>query len=243
MEANIPIELLIQMSGRREIDPWDVDLVKVIERLFEELLAKKGSRELQEAAQIILSVSVLLRLKSERLFVPQFGAEEGDLVDFGDFDYEDSEVEALLSSPQNSRDFLQRKEALLRPNRTRSVTLDELVALFKEVETQAPRLVKRKRNSLRDLALDDEISMREDEDTEALEIAHEENLEAKIELFTTFFEKSVLRGERVPLSSFDSLFLDCTDTFLAALFYSHGGKAELWQEKFYGEIVLVREKG
>ncbi len=57
-------DLLIDLVKKNEIDPWNVDIIEVVDRYID---AIKGMRilDLRVPANIILAASILLRLKSE----------------------------------------------------------------------------------------------------------------------------------------------------------------------------------
>ena len=90
--SEIGPEVLVEMSAKGEIDPWDVDLVYVIDKFLNKLADRQDKQELKEAARIIFFVSVLLKLKSQRIYQkpnnqPALG--DDDFLDFENIDFEE----------------------------------------------------------------------------------------------------------------------------------------------------------
>ncbi len=243
-------ELLVQMAQKGEIDPWNVDLVFVIDKFLSQLKKGEGKQELKEAAHVIFFVSVLLRIKSQKIYVrPPEQAEineddpYGDLIDFEEIDFEELNARENLSqmlSPRALDTVLSRNPRGLKEPRKRKITLDDIINLFKQAESNVSKVKRKKKSSLEDFADEGDIVIREDEDTDIMELAHDENLEHKIQLLSEYILRTLEINRETPLSSLHGTVGDWVDTFLSALFLSHSGKTEMYQEKFYEEILLKR---
>ncbi|HEY9885759.1 MAG TPA: segregation/condensation protein A [Vampirovibrionales bacterium] len=241
-------EILVEMAKKNEIDPWDVDLKLVIDKFLTHLNNKDEKQELKEAARIIFFVSVLLRIKSQKIYTRPDPAEEvdefgDDLIDFENIDFEEldenKDPSKLLST--NALDHaLTRNTRAMKQKRGRGVTLEELVKLFEEAEHKVSKRKFKKKTTLEDFDDEDGIVLREDEDTDILDLAHDENLEQKIEILSKYILETLSLQTKTALSEIKDAVGDNVDTFLSALFLTHSGKTEIEQIKFYEEIWLKR---
>ena len=66
MEECHPIELLINLVISEQMDPWDIDIVKITERFLREI-NRMRELNLKFGGKFLLATSFLLRLKSESL--------------------------------------------------------------------------------------------------------------------------------------------------------------------------------
>ena len=242
------LELLVEMSRRGDIDPWDVDLVLVIDKFLNELGQGQEKQELKEAARIIFFVSVLLKIKSQTLYNQPIEQEledppfDDDLLDFQNIEFtelnnQQTDYQQILS-PRSLDRVLVRNTKPLKPARGRKITLTQLIDIFKKnTETQSLK----KRKSTKPLSPEfEEIALREDEEADILELAHDENLEQKIELLSQYILHNLQLEKQTSLSELQDSIGDWVDTFLSALFLSHAGKTEIWQSEIYDELWLKR---
>ena len=107
-------ELLMELVEKEKLDPWDIDIVKVVDSYIAAVKELK-IMDLRIPANIILAASILLRLKSEML---TFGVVEEPV----------EEAEAPGRSPPLVDDLSLR----LRPPMKRKLTLDELISALDE---------------------------------------------------------------------------------------------------------------
>ncbi|HII75714.1 MAG TPA: segregation/condensation protein A, partial [Methanolinea sp.] len=61
-----PVEILVQMAERGEIDPWNIDIVEVTDRFLSELERRK-ELDLRISGRTLFYAALLLRMKSEIL--------------------------------------------------------------------------------------------------------------------------------------------------------------------------------
>ena len=244
-------ELLVQMAEKKEIDPWDVDLVYVIDRFLSQLANKQDKQELKEAARIIFSVSVLLRIKSQNLYVkpPAESSLESsaevydDLINFENVEFEEmknSQQYAEMLTPKALDRVLSRNPKGLKEARKRRITLDDLLSLFAQAEQQTHKEKKKKKKSLQDFVDEGEVVIREDEETDIVDLAHDENLEQKIQMLSEYIFQRLELNKETSLTALKGVLGGWADTFLSALFLSHAGKTEISQQVFYDEIWLRR---
>ena len=133
-----PVEILVQMAERGEIDPWNIDIVEVTDRFLAEL-ERRRELDLRVSGRTLFYSSVLLRMKSEYLDSPQESEDEEEFSDedpfSGDADpFAEDVVTARALGPIEmlEREIdrrIKRKDARKRP-----VTLYELITQLKLAE-------------------------------------------------------------------------------------------------------------
>jgi segregation and condensation protein A len=168
------IALLIELAERGEIDPWDVQVIDVIDRYLSKLIstqeATQADREadLSQSGQAFLSASMLVLFKANTLVE----LESSDDLDQSEdlLPVEDGVRERRLPLEQQ---LCRRPTAL--PPQKRRVTLQELIEQLQlmatQLQVQSEGIVSTKttrRNHLR--------SQSRTQALRALELAHQENL-------------------------------------------------------------------
>ncbi|MFB2834207.1 segregation/condensation protein A [Floridanema evergladense] len=124
------ISLLIDLAERGEIDPWDVQVIQVIDLVLSQLAAISDNRsgsceaDLTQSGQAFLDASLLVLLKAKTLEALELSAAEVDAE-------EESEIVALDNwgnplLPRNLERQLRRRPTPAPPARRR-VTLQELI--------------------------------------------------------------------------------------------------------------------
>ncbi|MCC5628695.1 segregation/condensation protein A [Nostoc sphaeroides CHAB 2801] len=258
MEASELLEtitLLIYQAQQGEIDPWDVQVIEVIDRYLE-LMAPEAIRrgyesDLSQSGQAFLSASMLVLFKANTLMqLSTVGDIQDGVVDDSLLENEDG------ISHQGHRLPLERqlrRRASAMPPPKRRVTLQELIKQLQIMANQL-KLVEKVSKPIRPRRLPSVQSMRE-----ALELAHQENLtEVARELEQVLnisarelnLEQNWLNLEQlVELwtqtkylnqngSGHDSKHSNLVSVFWALLLLSAQSKVELFQEEFYHEIKI-----
>jgi segregation and condensation protein A len=242
------IELLVQMAGKGEIDPKNIDIIDVTDR-FLKAIAAAPKENLRQSGKTLFHASVLLRLKAEALLV-----EKNEMVDFGDdfleFDEDGSPIiydsKNQLIGRQITLQDLERalvRKAQLSKVRQRKVTLEQLIEALRDAERLEKIKVERKPKAVIDLSGAPEMHDVED----ILDLAHDEDIESVIA------RAEVLLAERLDdeqrFSLIDLIVLlnktrhgDWVDCFLAVLFLSNAGKISLEQDDFWGPLYVVKPK-
>ena len=64
--AEEPVEILVQMAERGEIDPWNIDIVEVTDRFYRNSNRRK-ELDLRISGRTLFYAATLLRMKSEHL--------------------------------------------------------------------------------------------------------------------------------------------------------------------------------
>jgi segregation and condensation protein A len=134
--ATEAIALLIDLAQRGEIDPWDVQVIEVIDRYLSTLAlgndAEPGRRDadLSQSGQAFLWASMLVLLKADTLM----DLEEPEDPEFKDVE-EESDAPAGARLPLHLERHLRRRRAAPPPKR-RPVTLNELIEQLQQMAAQ-----------------------------------------------------------------------------------------------------------
>jgi segregation and condensation protein A len=229
-----PVEILVGMAESGEIDPWNIDIVEVTDRFLSELERLK-ELDLRISGRTLFYAATLLRMKSEYLEEMEDGEEEVPLEDPDDFD---NEFESTFDFDGDVfREPIDRLEREIKrrigrkKQRKRPVTLYELIKELKTAEKE-----ERRRHRRRRIAPEPEIDA-----DEVVSIAHEEGYQSLVSTVLTSFERAAAVDDRV---SIDQL---CTemgcglrDVYIPLLFLMIEGKLILYQDDFFGDIIISR---
>ena len=251
------IALLIDLAQKGEIDPWDVQVIEVIDRYLIKLLANQETAppayetDLSQSGQAFLSASMLVLFKANTLSALELNPveqEEELLLE-----------EAILGQSRTHYDrHLSRRTAALPPQK-RAVTLIELIAQLQVMAVQ---------KSLSEQEIYDKPNRRRQvrpvsltQLTRAtLELAHQENLTevaGKLDRVLTDYSQQFQEQSWLNLDQLVSLWHQQTNSlalpdsshcdlvkgdrisvFWALLLLSAQSKVELEQEEFYQEIKI-----
>lgn len=154
--SRVAIRLLREAAERGDLDPWDVDVIAVVDGFLDQLQVRMAlpklvngpggsyEQDLAESSETFLAASVLVALKASILeqHVLQPGSEGDDeniLDDMGELEADESEPMPRL--PLHVEDHLKRRLVAAPPLR-RPVTLGELIrsleAMAEQLEQQDP---------------------------------------------------------------------------------------------------------
>ncbi|MBW4560708.1 MAG: segregation/condensation protein A [Mojavia pulchra JT2-VF2] len=250
------ITLLIHQAERGEIDPWDVQVIEVIDRYLELMAPEATQRgyeaDLSQSGQAFLSASMLVLFKANTLMQLQSVADEQQVI--LDDALLESEDGVLLHSAHRLplEQHIRRRPAAMPPPKRR-VTLQELIEQLQIMANQL-KLVQKSSKPIRPRRQSSVQSMRA-----ALELAHQENLtevagelEQVLHLSATklHLEQNWLNLEQLvelwsqskqPYqngSAHTSEHSHLVSVFWALLLLSAQSKVELFQEEFYQEIKI-----
>lgn len=240
---DIGISLLIEMAQRGEIDPWDVQVIDVIDRVLEQLSARAAlsgeesavnRADLSESGQVFLYASMLVLLKAESL---EEESNELSPEDFADEmeNYEDPADGSRPRVPFRLENQLRRR-AIARPVKQRRVTLQELID---QLQTMSQTLADRSGRSPRRRALS-----RAQTAKAIRQLAHEENLSEVAEKLEKFLSQYGTTEEEQPeWLELEQLLVshpqcDRVGTFWGLLLLSAQSKVELKQEEFYQDLKI-----
>ncbi len=245
--AQSAIEILLDLAQRGEINPWDVQVIDVIDRYLTDVGVDKGldtkvqEADLPQSGQAFVWASMLVLLKAQTL---QLIAEEPP-------DLEEITTEIVTTTdqplPKHLENYLHRRAAAPPPRRRR-VTLEELIEQIKQmaVVLDSPRRPSPK--------LTRGQSRRESAQTIS-ELAHSEDLTETAKQLETFLEGGwsqlslendwldlevllQLWGRNSPDSAKQGTKKDRVGVFWALLLLSAQSKVELSQEEFYQDLKV-----
>jgi segregation and condensation protein A len=233
-----PVEILVGLAAKGEIDPWNIDIIEVTDRFLSEL-DKRRQLNLQVSGRTLFYAATLLRMKSEALAIvePAQDEDEGDGEDlFGD-DFggpasEDIGYSSRLGIIDRLEHEIQRR--LDRKSMRKSpITLFELITELKNIEKEERRR--------RRMASDPSEALLIDAD-DVVSIAHDEGFqESSMVRLAEYLEGLELDEEMTLRELCERMEWDIPEVFIPLLFLALDGRCSLRQEEFYGDIwVQIR---
>jgi segregation and condensation protein A len=260
--ARLAIRLLQDAAERGDLDPWDVDVIAVVDGFLDQLRqrlslprlvalapsAAGGSYEqdLAETSEAFLAASVLVALKAEVLEASTFPAEpeQADAFAPEDLDPEWESHLALMPLPRRPERHLQRRP-VAPPPLQRPVTLGELIRQLEDIAERLEQEDGGRRGRQRPKRYSERAAI-----AQVAALAHREKLPettAALSCFLQTWEGSAsqqwlgfdaLVGAWAAAAS-DDLDHDRVGVFWALLFLCHQGKVELAQQGgLYGPLQL-----
>ncbi|MBO8218358.1 segregation/condensation protein A [Prochlorococcus marinus] len=246
------IKFLQDAAGKGDLDPWDIDVISVIDSFLEQYSnnfkktpngQNSYQKDLSETSEAFYAASVLVNLKAQVLESDVFTENSSDCED--DFDVDDQDwIDQEFDIPKYPEKYLRRR-SIAQPILKRTTTLGELVSQLESIaeviETQDLLLMKRKRNKkYSDRALISQVKS----------LAHREKLPETTKelgkfidgwekaLQWTDFEYLVEIWKTVVKNDLDK---DRLGVFWALLFLSSENKIEIKQiNSLYGPIQIKR---
>jgi segregation and condensation protein A len=224
------IALLIDLAERGEIDPWDVQVIDVVDRFLSRLIVS-DRRDLYDSGQAMLYASMLVLLKANSLSDIQSAYEQAE-TDSEDLEEIDAELIANdLRLPTDFDKRLRRLPVAL-PPKVRRISLEELIA---QIEAIA-EIVDRKTSKPAKRPTQGKVARRAAMKAIA-QLAHKENLSEMVEEIERYF--LLHPDEEIEISDLAAVFNDRVGVFWGLLLMSSQSKVELTQEEFYGKIQIV----
>ncbi len=229
-----PVEILVSMAERGEIDPWNIDIVEVTDRFLGEL-ERMRELDLRISGRTLFFAATLLRMKSD-YFEEEEEADEEEFFDEGedyggDFAFEGDFAFDGINGPIERLEREIKRRIGRKKQRKRPVTLYELIKDLKTAEKEVRRRTRR-RVVVPPLLI---------EADEVVGIAHEENFQDTSDSVMRCFEKVEAREKRVTL---DDLCLemgcDLRDAYIPLLFLMIESKLVLFQDEFFGELTIEK---
>jgi segregation and condensation protein A len=215
------IAMLIELAESGEIDPWDVQVIDVVDRFLSRLISD-DRRDLYESGQALLYASMLVLLKAQTL--SQAVTEPLESEEFLDY---------LESSPPEKRinfDNAIKRRPVALPPIGRKTTLQELIAQLEEIAQTIGQNVGKRPNSTRNRPQSRQVALRA-----IAQLAHKENLSEMALKLEEFFYHNPTHTD---ISELTKVFGDRVGVFTGLLFLSAQAKVELIQADFYGQIQV-----
>ncbi len=248
--AQMGIAMLIDLAQRGEIDPWDVKVIDAIDLHLSKLplqsdasLALKQAN-LSQSGQAFLWAAMLVLLKAQSLEQSQSQAEDFDFIE------EDLDFEAIATTglPRNLEQHIRRR-LTSPPQRTRPVTLEDLIQQLRQIADKISEPTARRR-PLRSKAL----SVKQATQT-IVGLAHDENLTEMAALVSEFLVSYTSETEFWTLEDLVDLWSskfpaapgqhhganhDRVGVFWALLLLAAQSKVDLDQPEFYQTLTIRR---
>lgn len=246
------IKFLQDAAGRGDLDPWDIDVISVIDSFLEQFNQNlqyssndqiSFQKDLSETSEAFFAASVLVNLKAQVLESDIFQEETLSFEEEIEIDNQEW-INKDFDIPKYPEKYLRRR-SVAQPVIQRTSTLGELVsqleAIAEIIETQDLLLMKRKRNK----KYPDKILI-----SKVQSLAHREKLPETTKALGKFldgwekalqwtdFEYLVDKWQNVVKSDLDK---DRLGVFWALLFLSSENKIEIKQiNSLYGPIQIKR---
>jgi segregation and condensation protein A len=222
------IALLISLAERGEIDPWDVQVIDVVDRFLSRLIVS-DRRDLYDSGQAMLYASMLVLLKANSLSDSQAVYDQESIDDeLG----EESELVADAMRLPTDFDKRLRRLPVALPPKARRITLEELIA---QIEAIA-EVVDRKSSKPAKRPIQGKMARKAAMKAIA-QLAHKENLSEMVEEIERYFR--LHPDAEIEISDLAAVFNDRVGVFWGLLLMSSQSKVELFQEDFYGKIQIV----
>ncbi|WIV65970.1 segregation and condensation protein A [Natrialbaceae archaeon AArc-T1-2] len=250
-----PVELLVQLAEDGEIDPWDIDVVRVTDKFLEAL----EDADLRTSGRALFYASVLLRMKGDALFASDEDETDDELPPWEAPFVEDADA-GTGTGAEPAFDPVERLEAEMdrrlerKRARGKPETLDELVRELREAERDShwkrsrsydtrdsPSGFDRGVQELDYRAGDDRRIDDEPTADDVTHTAHDEEIEDVIEDVERALSSHYERGrEEVLYAEVDDAGGSRVMTYLALLFLSHRGRVQLEQDELFGDLWVQR---
>ena len=252
MGPRLLIKFLQDAAGRGDLDPWDIDVISVIDNFLEQFNNNlkyspndqiSYQKDLSETSEALFGASILVNLKAQVLESDVFQEETLDFEEEIEMDNQEW-INQGFDIPKYPEKYLRRR-SVAQPVIKRTSTLGELVnqleSIAEIIETQDLLLMKRKRNK----KYSDKVLI-----SKVQSLAHREKLPETTKALGKFldgwekalqwtdFEYLVNKWQTVVKSDLDK---DRLGVFWALLFLSSENKIELKQQySLYGPIQIKR---
>jgi segregation and condensation protein A len=222
------IALLIELAEKGEINPWDVQVIDVVDRFLSRLIVS-DRRDLYDSGQAMLYASMLVLLKANSLSDIQ-----SSYAEIAEDDSQELESELAIASGRLPTDFDQRLRRLpvALPPKARRITLEELIA---QIEAIA-EIVDRKTSKPAKRPTQGKMARRAAMKAIA-QLAHKENLSEMVTEIEHYFRAHP--NQAIEISDLAAIFNDRVGVFWGLLLMSSQSKVELFQADFYGKIEIV----
>ena len=232
-----PVEILVGLAEKGEIDPWNIDIIEVTDRFLGEL-ERRRELNLQVSGRTLFYAATLIRMKSEQLVridPPEIDDEgDGDDLfgdDFGAGVAEDIGYSGRLGPIERLEHEIQRR--LDRKSMRKSpITLFELISELKNIEKEERR---RRRmadghNDLLDSLIDAD---------DVVSIAHEEGFqESSLTRLAEYLEGLEIDEEMTLAELCEKMGWGIPEVYIPLLFLALDGRCNLRQEEFFGDIFV-----
>jgi segregation and condensation protein A len=221
-----PVEILVGMAERGDIDPWNIDILEVTDHFLAELERRK-ELDLRISGRTLFFAATLLRMKSEYL---------GDGDEEAPFESDDAPPEDDLFGEFSLSDPMERLEREIQRRLGRKdirkppVTLYELIKLLKTAEKQHRRRQRAPNEEPEPEVIADDV----------VSIAHREDYQGAAVQVLASLEPDAGETEVALASLCRRLEWPLPDVYIPLLFLTLEGKVDISQQDFFGELFIHR---
>lgn len=238
------IEILVSLAKSGKVNPWNIDIVDITDKYLAQMFQMKA-QNLRLTGRTLLFAAILLRLKSnilENIDINEFeGAnewEEPQDLELSDDDFEADYTDYNTNNVISIDEVLQRRTSV-RLNRNRVVTLKDLIRQLEFYEMidkkqslkNAHERAKRRVRSYANLSPDDIINL-----------AHDEYIENGVQRLKENLEQILKKEDKIELKELTLLGMDKIAAYISLLFLCAESDYELYQDEFYSDLYVRREK-
>jgi len=231
-----PIEILIEMAKKGEIDPWNINVVDVTDRFLKRIEAAK-KLDLRVSGRVLLYAAILVRMKAEAITLEALrGDEEEEEIDesyeYDPFYFLDEPLEFPEEVDEEIDEVILEALTSMRRRVRKITTLKDLIEELRRAEEVEKRRRRRKRRERRD-----EVGV-----DAALRVPHEESLEEMIAKVEMEVFHALRKSNSVTLFSLVKKWDVPTlvDYYVSILHLAFRKKVEIRQEEFYGDVEIQR---
>ncbi|MFP4531000.1 MAG: segregation/condensation protein A [Halodesulfurarchaeum sp.] len=249
-----PVEVLVGLAERGEIDPWDIDIIRVTDAFLSAL----DDGEIRSSGRALFYASVLLRMKSDELFADDFEPEPDEPERIDPFE-EPASFDGPtpgIGDPIDELEAEMDRRLERRTARGTPETLDELVRELREAERgswwksgrsydteNSPHGFLRGIQTLDYRTGDETRSEGEPDESAVTGTAHDEDIDELIEAVAAALAERYDRGRpEVLYAEISTAAGSRIETFLALLFLSHRGEVYLEQDELFGDL-WIQDRG
>ena len=227
-----PVEILVGLAERGEIDPWNINIIEVTDRFLQEL-ERRRQLNLQVSGRTLFFAATLLRMKSEQLELlsaTDTDAEGDDETSGEDYDLaldSESDYEGRLGPIERLEREIQRR--LDRKNMRKSpVTLFELILELKNIEKEERR--RRRLPPVEEFLLDAD---------DVVNIAHDEGYQDSAgKVLEECLSCTGPENEMTLAEICRVLGWGMPEVYIPLLFLALDGRCSLRQEEFFGDVYV-----
>ncbi|MDI9632517.1 MAG: segregation/condensation protein A [Methanolinea sp.] len=233
-----PVEILVQMAERGEIDPWNIDIVQVTDRFLEELERRK-ELDLRISGRTLFYAALLLRMKSEYLAAAGHDGEE----ECGDEEFGEGVIFDIGGVCETGGEGLGPIELLEREIKRRldrkylrkpPTTLFELILELRAAEREQRRRQRYMQGFDAALIVVEDI----------VDIAHDEGYRDAAQAILCQCGEKIASEGIVTLREIASMMgKDVVDVYIPLLYLMFEEKILIWQEEFFGEVFVGAPEG
>jgi segregation and condensation protein A len=232
------VELLVELAKTGEIDPWNIDIVKVADQYLKAVAELKES-DLKITGKTVLYLAILLRMKSDQLAgINYLNPPDEFLDELLEPDFMDNNRLIQPKFSFRSLDEVIKRRTSTKQPRIRNVTLEDLIQELQKYEAlEKRRSLKEKVEKASNRRMMDYADFTAD-DIE--DMAHQEFHEDTVSQLRFMLERILINQEQVSLSEImDKGGLDKISAFLALLFLTARGGFSMYQDEFYAEVYVA----